>query len=140
VAAALNYHDLHAAPTIRNVPGVDLIVSDRQGLKSAAIQMKTAKWASRPALKSDSKGLDRYEWDNHFVENHSPSLFYAFVDLKHFEELPVVFLIPSEIVSTYYTESGRKREDWPRPRFHVNEEFLEPFRNNYRGLIDFLTQ
>lgn len=47
VAARLNVLGLHAAPTIRNVPGIDLLVSSKSATKSAAIQVKTGLYAAR---------------------------------------------------------------------------------------------
>jgi hypothetical protein len=137
VAARLNALGLHAAPTIRNAPGVDLLVSDREGTRSASVQVKTTNWAARDSGRGESKSLSRYEWASKYVETSSKSLFYAFVDLKDFTELPDIYFLPSQVVAKWYSDRG-PRAGWKWPRFHPASAFMDPYRNNFTKLCRIL--
>jgi len=134
VAARMNALGLHAAATIRNVPGVDLLVSSMDGKKSVAIQVKTSAWASR----TRREVISECQWACTYVERESESLFYAFVDLKEFNELPDIYLLPSRDVARWYRDApsrwGIKREEWKWPRFHVEPSFIENYRNNFKPI------
>ncbi len=135
VAARMNALGLHAAPTIRNVPGVDLLVSSLDGRKSAAIQVKTTEWASRTRGKGENKVIWEYQWACKFIEEKSESLFYAFVDLKNFDELPDIYLLPSHDVAKWYRDAGIKREEWKWPRFHAEASFIAKYRNEFEPIF-----
>jgi len=57
------------------------------------------------------------------------NLFFAFVDLKEFKELPDVFLVPSGVVHQYY--SGGDPSTWRWPRYHIEVEKTEPYKNKW---------
>ena len=142
VAARMNALGLHAAPTIRNVPGVDLLVSSLDGRKSVAIQVKTSAWASRTSGRGEAKVISEYQWACKYVEGESDSLFYAFVDLKEFNELPDIYLLPSRVVAKWYRDAptrwGITREEWKWPRFHVEPSFVDNYRNNFKPICKLL--
>jgi hypothetical protein len=139
VAAKFNALGLHAAPTIRNAPGVDLFVGSPDGKKSIAIQVKTAKWASRPN-NATPDNIKEYQWACSYVEKHAPNFFYAFVNLNDFTDpkepgTPEVYLIPSAVVARWYKSVKRVKADWPWPRFHPLKRFVDPYRNNFKPLV-----
>jgi hypothetical protein len=139
VAAKLNALGLHAAPTIRNVPGVDLFVGTPDGRKSIAIQVKTARWASRP-YKAQGEDIKEYQWANKFVEHHAPDFFYAFVNLNDFAEAidpgtPEVFLVPSSVVARWYNSVKKKKQEWKWARFHPIKTFIQPYKNDFTPLM-----
>jgi len=84
-----------AALAPKGVPNADIIVTDIEGNKQCAIQVKTR-----------SKGSDK-GW--HMSDKHelisTPNLFYCFVDMEDPIGLPVIFIIPSKIVSSILKES-----------------------------------
>jgi hypothetical protein len=139
VAAKLNALGFHAAPTIRNVPGVDLFIGTPDGRKSIAIQVKTAKWASRP-YKAQGEEIKEYQWANKFVENHAPDFFYAFVNLNDFAEpkhpgTPEVYLVPSSVVAGWYKSVKKKKTEWKWARFHPIRSFIQPYRDDFTPLM-----
>jgi hypothetical protein len=134
VAARLNAKGLHAAPTIRNVPGVDLLVSDREGLHAVALQVKTSAYAARHHKRKNNE-IFQYQFAGKYVTEHSPKLFYAYVDLKNFDEaLPDIYLIPSKIIAAWYA-AGRKKEEWKFARLHETSSWFAPYRNNFSPLF-----
>jgi hypothetical protein len=139
VAAKLNALGLHAAPTIRNVPGVDLFVGSRDGRKSIAIQVKTSRWASRP-FKAQNEKIKEYQWASSFVEKHAPNFFYAFVNLNDFAEpkepgTPEVYMVPSSVVAEWYRSAKKKKKEWKWARFHPKKAFMDPYRDDFNPLI-----
>ncbi len=65
-----------------------------------------------------------------------PNLFFALGDLKEFAGLPDVFIVPSNIIATYF-QAGP--EGWPRARFHEAIEVLAPYKNNWETIQRQLT-
>jgi hypothetical protein len=55
--------------------------------------------------------------------------FVALVDLKDCEELPDVFIVPSNVIATYF--EGRDPAVWRRARYHELGEELSQYRNNW---------
>ena len=131
VAAYLSFLGFHAVPTTRNVQGPDLLVSNLSGSKGISVQVKTTVWAMRTRGRRDEKVPHHYEWDigwNSAKANY-PNLFFALVDLKLYQDLPNVFIIPSSVISTYF--EGGDPETWHRARYHPSIEAIEPYRNNW---------
>lgn len=138
VAAYLSFLGFHAVPTTRNVRGPDLLVSSLDGFKSLTLQVKTTMWASRTRGRGDLKKAHHLEWDVGWASarlNH-PNLWFAFVDLKGFEELPDTFIILSKVVHDYF--EGGDPETWPRARYHPLIEEVEPYKNGWQQLKDAL--
>ena len=134
VAAHLNFLGFHAVLTSRNVQGPDLLVSNLCGSKSVALQVKTTAWAMRTRGCGDEKKAHHYEWDIGWSSakvNH-PHIFFALVDLKEFQELPNVFIVPSEVIFHYF--EGGDPATWRRARYHPLVEEVEQYKNNYNLL------
>ncbi|OGJ65037.1 hypothetical protein A3F36_01130 [Candidatus Peribacteria bacterium RIFCSPHIGHO2_12_FULL_55_11] len=105
VLCQLLRHGWIAALAPKGVPNADIIVTDVEGNRQCAIQVKT-----RRDIGSD-KG-----W--HMSKKHeaiiSPSLFYCFVDLgKNESDPPVTFIIPSSIVASTLKDSHQLWLDTP---------------------------
>jgi hypothetical protein len=124
---------LVCAPTFRNVPNVDLLVSDETGSETLSLQVKTAWWALRRRGRGEQRKPHHYEWSMNWksARLNTGNLFFAFVDLKKFTELPDIFTVPSSIVAAYY--EGGDPATWIWPRYHEDVETLQPYKNE-RGL------
>lgn len=86
-----------AALAPKGVPGVDIIVTDKEGNRQCAIQVKTRR----------DTGSDK-GW--HMRKKHetivSKTLYYCFVDIGKTEsDIPTIFIIPSEIVASILKDS-----------------------------------
>jgi hypothetical protein len=138
VAARLNALGFHCATTFGNVPSVDILVSSISGGALVSLQVKTANYALREKGRGPEKKPHHYEWDIGWkcARLNIPNLLFALVDLKEFTELPDVFIIPSNIIATYF-EAGP--ENWPRARYHELIENLAPYKNNWDVLQGRLT-
>lgn len=94
--------DWIAALAPEGVPNTDIIVTDIEGNRQCAIQVKTR-----------SKGSDK-GW--HMSKKHeeiiSPTLFYCFVDMED-ANIPATFIIPSSVVATVLGESHKLWLDTP---------------------------
>jgi hypothetical protein len=131
VAAYLAYLGFHAVPTTRNVAGPDLLVSNLSGSKSLSLQVKTTIWGMRTRGRGDQKQPHHYEWDIGWGSakiNH-PNLFFALVDLKEFQELPDVFIVPSGVIFGYF--KGGDPEAWRRARYHPEIVEIGQYKNNW---------
>ena len=131
VASYLNYLGFHAVPTTRNVPGPDLLVSNLSGSKGISLQVKTTEWAMRTRGRGDEKKPHHHEWDigGNSAKVNSPRLFFALVDLQKFESLPVVFIVPSQVIYKYF--KGGDPETWHRARYHPLIEKVQQYRNSW---------
>ena len=119
VAARLNAMGFQCAPTFGNVPSVDVLVSSENGSALIALQVKTTVDGVRTRGRGQEKKPHHYEWDIGWKSARLsiPNLFFALVDLKDFTELPDVFIVPSNVIATYFEEGP---EGWPRARFTTN--------------------
>ncbi len=132
VAAYLSSLGFHAVPTTRNVQGPDVLVSSLNGSKGISLQVKTTARASRTRGRGEGKQPHHYEWAIGWSSsklNH-PNLFFALVDLKRFEELPDVFIVPSHAIHEYF------KNDVPVhwPRYHPLVEDIAQYKNNWELL------
>lgn len=94
VAAELSRQGYIASITLRNTRGVDILVSNSEATKSAAIQVKTHNGSTRSwILSSKSEQVDPKK-----------NFFYVFVNLNGIEKSPDYFVVPSKVVSDYITE------------------------------------
>ncbi len=84
VAARLSAFWLICAPTFRNIPGVDLLVSDPKGASFISLQVKTSMWAMRERGRGEDKKPYEYQWAMNWTSarQNESNLFFAFVDLK----------------------------------------------------------
>jgi len=131
VASYLSFLGFHAVPTTRNVRGPDLLVSNLDGSKGVSLQVKTTVWAMRTRGRGDEKKPHHYEWDIGWssAKVSHPHLFFALVDLKDFQGLPDVFIVPSEVICEYF--KGGDPQTWRRARYHPSVEEVEQYRNNW---------
>lgn len=139
VASRLSFLGFHAVPTTRNVRGPDLLVSSIDGSKGLSIQVKTTIWAMRTRGRGNSKKPHHYEWDIGWPsarENHL-NLFFALVDLKEFQDMPDVFIVPSAIIFKYF--EGGDPNTWPRARYHPEIAEIDPYKNKWDLLETALT-
>lgn len=134
VASYLSFLGFHAVPTTRNVRGPDLLVSSIDGFRSLTLQVKTTMWASRTRGRGESKKPHHLEWDVGWssAKLNNPNLWFAFVDLKEFQELPDTFVVPSKVVFTYF--EGGDPETWTRARYHPLLEEVAPYKNGWEQL------
>jgi hypothetical protein len=138
VAARLNAMGFHCATTFGNVPSVDILVSSISGSALVSLQVKTTNYALRERGRGNERMPHHYEWDIGWkcARLNIPNLFFALVDLKDFAELPDVFIVPSNIIATYF-QAGP--EGWPRARYHELVENLEFHKNNWNTIRSRLT-
>ena len=141
VASRLAAKGFHAAPTVGNAPNVDILVGLPAGEATASIQVKTSWRALRTHGRGDHKHPHHYEWDvgERSANLNRPGLFFAFVDLKGGgNELPDVFIVPSEDVFRAFDKpffkSGVKR----RWRWHPKCEDAERYKNRWDLLEQYL--
>lgn len=135
VASYLAYLGYHAVPTIRNVAGPDIVVSTPDDSKLLSLQVKTTAWAMRTRGRGKNKKAHHYEWDigwSSARRNH-PNLYYALVDLRDFNGLPDVFVLPSKVIHGYF--AGGDPTVWRRARYHPLLEEVELYKNNWEILF-----
>jgi hypothetical protein len=131
VAAFLSYLGFHAVPTTRNVKGPDLLVSNLSGARGVSVQVKTTAEAMRTRGRRDHKAPHHCEWDIGWSSarvNH-PHVFFALVDLKKFQGLPDVFILPSAVIFEYFR--GGDPKTWRRPRYHPKVGEINQYKNNW---------
>jgi hypothetical protein len=136
VAARLSALGLICAPTFRNTPKIDLLVSDETGVAFVSLQVKTAMWA----LRERGGQPHHYEWAMNWTSARLDvqNLYFALVDLKEFEELPDIFIVPSHTVSAWFVEQNATPETWSWPRYHPSVEILAPYKNNFARIFQHL--
>jgi len=139
VASRLSFISFHAVPTTRNVSGPDLLVSSLDGSKSLTLQVKTTRWASRTRGRGELKKPYELQWDvgRSSATLNSQNLWFAFVDLKEFDELPDVYVVPSRVVFTYFNKTHTL--DWfSRHRYHPLLGDVAAYKNSWKQLKDAL--
>lgn len=109
VAAELSLRGIIASITLRNSRGIDIIASSSDGKKSISIQVKT-----------NSNGANSWILNKKSESYHADNHFYVFVALKEIGVRPNFYIVPSEVVSKYITDSHSnwlslpKRDGAPR--------------------------
>ncbi len=88
VAAELSRRGYIASITLRNSPGIDILVTNQKNTKSVGIQVKTNQGKSKSWILN--KKAEDYQ---------SKDLYYVFVNLNEFGEKPSFHIVPSEHVS-----------------------------------------
>lgn len=105
VLCQLLRHGWIAALAPKGVPNADIIVTDIEGNRQYAIQVKT-----RRDIGSD-KGWHMRKKHEDIV---SPTLFYCFVDIgKKESDPPITFIVPSKVVASVLKESHKLWLDTP---------------------------
>jgi hypothetical protein len=139
VASYLSFLGFHAVPTTRNVRGPDLLVSSLEGFKGLTLQVKTTMWASRNRGRGESKKPHHHEWDVGLSSARldNPNLWFAFVDLKKFDALPDVYIVPSKVVFAYF--NIKHKIGWfSRYRYHPLLADVALYKNGLEKLKDVL--
>lgn len=90
VAAELSKKGYLASITLRNTKGVDILCSNEDASKTAAIQVKTNSGGARSWILNQKV-------EDYFAEN----LFYVFVNLNDGMKHPDYFIVPSKVVADY---------------------------------------
>jgi hypothetical protein len=127
VVAELCQQGYIATVTSRNTEGIDVLATNEKGSKTVSIQVKTSGPEQRKSFSRSWILQSKHE--NIF----SDSLFYVFVDLKHGNEKPDFYVVPSKIVAEYIKEShidwlkqaskkGKAHKDNPMRLFEINDE------------------
>lgn len=94
---------LIAALAPKGVPNADIIVTDIDGNRQCAIQVKTRRRGS-------DKGWHMSEKHEGIVSHH---LFYCFVDMEEEKSLPITYIVPSAVVASVLKESHQLWLDTP---------------------------
>ena len=108
-AAELSRRGYIASITLRNSKGVDILATNEEATRSAAVQVKTNQHSTKSWL------LDK-KAETLVAKN----LFYVFVNLNGSKEPPSFHVVPSKIVAEYCSTSHRnwlsktKRDGTPR--------------------------
>jgi len=139
VAYKISTLGLVAALPRAGTNGVDILVSNVNGSRTVAIQVKTTDWAERTRGRGANKRIHELQFPLGLkaASMSSPDLYFAFVDLRGVEwveEQPVVYLVPSSFVADCCRPRVQEGH-WPMPRFHIAIERLEPFRNQWEPLL-----
>jgi len=131
VAAYLSFLGFHAVPTTRNVQGPDLLVSTITGSKAISVQVKTTNWAERTKGRGRAKKLHHCEWDIGWssARVNLPNLYFTLVDLKGYQGLPDVYVVPSDVICAYFSSGNPKT--WPRARYHPLIGDIDRFKNGH---------
>lgn len=90
VAAELTRRGYVASLTSKNTKAIDILVSNKDGSKSVAIQVKT----------SNSKKIDKWMMTESSEKTFSDNLFYVFVNMNE-GEMPSYYIVPSICRSGY---------------------------------------
>lgn len=121
--------------------GVDVLVSNQDGSKTLAIQVKTTDWAMR----TRGRGKNKEPYELQFPLGYksakldNPNLLFAFVDLKRlddFKEQPDVYLLPSHVVFDH-CKSWIDRAKMVR--LHIEIKKISKYKNDWslvRQMID----
>jgi len=140
VASQLAARGFHAAPTFGNAPSVDILVGSPDGSATLCLQVKTSWYALRKKGKrGEEKVRHHYEWaiGKKSAQLNQSDLFIAFADLKGVQdELPDVFIVPSEVIFKYFEPHLKPGDTYVR--FHPKVEWIEKYRNNWQILRDYL--
>jgi len=97
VAGELSHRGYISSITLRNTRGIDIIVSNKEGTKSATIQVKSTQNNKKNSWILTQKSEDFFS-DNHF---------YIFVNLNEPGIRPKFFVVPSEVVAQYISTSHK---------------------------------
>lgn len=97
VAGELSRRGYIASITLRNMRGVDILVSGRDAARSAGIQVKTNQGSGKGWVLN--KKAETLEEDG---------LYYVFVNLNGPEGSPTYYVVPSAVVAEYCRRSHRE--------------------------------
>ena len=132
VASRLSFLAFHAVPTTRNVRGPDLLVSTLDGSAMLSIQVKTTIAAMRTRGRGEQRKPNHYEWDIGWssARQNNERLFFALVDLRNYENMPDIYVLPSRVIYKYF--EGGDPQTWTRARYHPSISDIDVYRNNWQ--------
>ena len=82
--------------------GLDILVSNQEGTRTVAIQVKTTDWAVRERGRGDARAPHELQFPLGFkaAKIDNPNLIFAFFDLRGIgsDDSPDVYLVPSDFV------------------------------------------
>ena len=120
-------------------PTVDLLVSNVDGDRTIALQVKTTEWAERTRGRGSNKCIHHFEFPlGHKAATHSGERFlYVFVDLlgRDPKTVPVAYIVPSNDIIAYCGEWAKKA---PLVRWHPRVETAEKYREAWNTIGDIL--
>ncbi len=120
VAGELSLRGYIASITLRNSRGIDIIVSSSDSSQSATLQVKTNS-SGKPDWMLNKKA-ETFAANNHY---------YVFVSLAEIGKRPDFYVVPSNVVAAFVTESHAywlalpKRDGSPRKDSSMRK-FLDP--------------
>lgn len=131
VAGELSRLGYIASITLRNTKGIDILASDVSATRQVGIQVKTNQ-GSKPEWVLSEKAEDFY----------ADSLFYVFVNLKHQQERPDFYIVPSKVVAAYVKTTHQEWLKSPGKRGQAHKDNpVRKFRDEkeqYRDRWDLL--
>lgn len=118
VAAELSRRRLIASPTSRNAQGADLLVTDAEGKRTFAVQVKT-----------NASTFDFWLLNSNAKQLRSDTLIYALVNLR--KDRTEYFLVPSRIVARHMRVSPpttTRKSAW----YSIYLDKVAQYRDNWR--------
>jgi hypothetical protein len=100
VAAELSRRGYIASITLRNSKGIDILASNATATRQVGIQVKTNQ-LKRPSWILNEKA------ETYYADN----LFYVLVNLKHADERPEYYIVPSQVVAEHITQGHQHWRD-----------------------------
>jgi len=141
VAYKLSCLGLIAALPRGGAMGIDILVSNSDGSRTMAIQVKSTDWAMRTRGRGQSKAAFELQFPLGYksAKIDNPNLVFAFVDLRGIksEVEPDVYLIPAKFVCEFcrpWVETVKM------VRLHIEIERLSTFKNNWNPVIENLQE
>lgn len=131
VAYRLSAMGFPVALTRGGSQSIDLMVGDIGGTAAVSLQVKTATRAWHNSKSKPEKS--RWEWDvgPRSAKLCGEAIFYAFVDLRGGEGLPVVYIVPSAVVADAVIRRTAKRR-----RFSIRQKDDEAYREAWDLITD----
>ena len=111
VAAELTRKGYVASLTGKNTKAIDILVSNKDGSKSVAIQVKT----------SDSKKFDRWVMTESVEKVFSDNLWYVFVNMRE-NDMPDYYIVPSTYVAKKVRDDYLEWLHTPGKNGHIRRE------------------
>lgn len=144
VLAQLAHRNLVATMTLSNTKGVDILVTNQELNKLFKVEVKTTK--SKPGKSSLFGDGKYYKWvmNKNNEDARQSNLFYCFVALQGYEELPRIFVVPSNYVGDYLKSQHKIWLNAPRDNpvrdtsmrnFRIDEQDPEGFQNNWEVFL-----
>jgi hypothetical protein len=122
VAAELSRRGYIASISLRNTRGIDILATNQAATRSITIQCKTNQSGARNWMLNEKS-------EDFFAPNH----YYVFVALGPATERPRFYVVPSETVAKYITESHQR---WLRTPGKRGQEHVDSGMRKFRDPDD----